>query len=219
MKTLRLHMIVIEPLQYMSSQISRMNAIAVKQLLWSNEEIFETESRLSQSLNFKTYKIYLNAVFTHVVLKLCKNKNLRYWFKATLALETRIACICNTHGYQRNLRWSWNATYITIRWDTASWFAQNSCEKRYSNCFYLRSLMITKGQIQVSIRLNVEVGWVPWGSFVDLHWSISFAYTWNILLTCKLWNWGGIAPLPSLATRLVATVFWLRATDQRSNSW
>jgi len=29
--------------------------------------------------------------------------------------------------------------------------------------------MITKGQIQVSIRLNAEVGRVPWGSFVDLH--------------------------------------------------
>jgi len=45
------------------------------------------------------------------------------------------------------------------------------------------------------------------------------AYTSNILLTCKLWNWGGIATLPSLATRLVTTVFWLQATDQRGNSW
>jgi len=46
--------------------------------------------------------------------------------------------------------------------------------------------MITKGQMQVSIRLKAEVGWVPWDSFVDLHWSISLAYTSNILLTCKL---------------------------------
>jgi len=30
---------------------------------------------------------------------------------------------------------------------------------------------------------------------------------------------GGISPLPSLAARLVATVFWLQATDQRRNSW
>jgi len=42
------------------------------------------------------------------------------------------------------------------------------------------------------------------------------AYTSNILLTSKkLWNWGGIAPLTPKATRL----FWLRATDQRRNSW
>jgi len=96
---------------------------------------------------------------------------------------------------------------------------QKSCEKRYSNCFYLRSLIVAKGQIQVSIRLKAEVGWVPWGSFVELHWSIPLAYTSNILLTCKLWNSVGIAPLPSLAMRLVATVFWLQATDQRRNSW
>jgi len=50
---------------------------------------------------------------------------------------------------------------MTIRWNTASWCAKNSCEKRYSNYFYLRSLMITKGQIQVSIRLKAEAGWVP----------------------------------------------------------
>jgi len=55
-----------------------MNAIVSEQLLWSNEEDFETESLLSQSLSFKTYTIYLTAIFTHVVLKLCQNKNLRY---------------------------------------------------------------------------------------------------------------------------------------------
>jgi len=46
--------------------------------------------------------------------------------------------------------------------------------------------MITKAQIQVSILLKAEVGNVPWGSFVDLHWSVSLAYTSNILLTSKL---------------------------------
>ena len=51
-----------------------MNAIVAKQLLWSNEEDFETESLLSQSLIFKTYKMYITAIFTHVVLELCKNK-------------------------------------------------------------------------------------------------------------------------------------------------
>jgi len=56
--------------------------------------------------------------------------------------------------------------------------------------------MITKGPIQVSIRLKAEAGWVPWGSFVDLHWSISLAYISNILINCKLYNRGGIATLP-----------------------
>jgi len=55
--------------------------------------------------------------------------------------------------------------------------------------------MITKGQIQISIRLKAEVGWVPWGSFVDLHWSISLACTSNILLTCKLQHWGWHCPV------------------------
>ena len=47
----------------------------------------ETESLLSQSLSFKTFKIYLIAIFTHVVLKLCENKKPRYCFKATLTLD------------------------------------------------------------------------------------------------------------------------------------
>jgi len=48
-------------------------------------------------------KIYLTAIFTNVVLKLCKNKNLRCWFKAALTLETRIGYIGNTHGYQKGI--------------------------------------------------------------------------------------------------------------------
>jgi len=55
-----------------------MNAIVTKQLLWRNEEDFETESLLSQSLSFKTCKIYITPIFTHLVLELCNNKNLRY---------------------------------------------------------------------------------------------------------------------------------------------
>jgi len=51
-----------------------MNAIVATQLLWSNEEDFEIESLLSQSLSFKTYKMYITAIFTHVVSELCKNK-------------------------------------------------------------------------------------------------------------------------------------------------
>jgi len=140
-----------------------------------NEEDFETESLLSQSLCFKTFKIYLIAIFTHVVSKLCNNKKLRHWFKATLTLETRIVYICNTHGYQRGtLQWPCNEAYISIRWDTARWCAKNSCEKRDSNCFYLRSLimiineksMIAKGHIQVCIRLH----WSRMGSLRQFRW-------------------------------------------------
>jgi len=55
-----------------------MSAIVARQLLWRNEEDFETESLLSQTLSFKTYEIYITAIFTGLVLKLCNNKNLRY---------------------------------------------------------------------------------------------------------------------------------------------
>jgi len=51
-----------------------MKAIVAKQLLWSNEEDFETESLLSRSLSFKTYKMYITAIFTNVVFELRKNK-------------------------------------------------------------------------------------------------------------------------------------------------
>jgi len=61
-----------------------MNAIVAKQLLWRSDEDFDTESLLSQSLRFKTYKIYITVIFMHLFLELCNNKNLRYWFKATL---------------------------------------------------------------------------------------------------------------------------------------
>jgi len=49
-----------------------MNATVPKQSLWRNEEDFEAESLLSQSLSFKTYKLFTTAIFTHVVLELCK---------------------------------------------------------------------------------------------------------------------------------------------------
>ena len=82
--------------------------------------------------------MHIASIFTHVVLEMCKNKKLRYWFEATLAQETRIGYISNTHGLsRRSLRWSWNEA-VTIKPDTASWCARNSREKRYSNWFYLR---------------------------------------------------------------------------------
>jgi len=49
------------------------------------------------------HKIYITAIFTHLVSELCNNKNLRYWVKATLTLETRIGYISSIHGYQRGI--------------------------------------------------------------------------------------------------------------------
>jgi len=59
-----------------------MNDIVAKQCLWCNKD-FETGLLLSQSLSFKAYKMYITAIFTHLVLKLHKNKKLRYSFQAT----------------------------------------------------------------------------------------------------------------------------------------
>jgi len=56
-------------------------------------------NRLLAKVWASRHKIYVTAIFTHVVLELCKH--VRYWLKATLTLETRIGYICNTHGYQR----------------------------------------------------------------------------------------------------------------------
>jgi len=70
-----------------------MNAIVAKQLLWRNEEDFETESLLSQVWASR-HKIYITAIFTHLFFEVWNNKNLRYWFKATLTLETRIGYSC-----------------------------------------------------------------------------------------------------------------------------
>jgi len=91
------------------------------------------------------HKMSITAIFTHIVLELCKNKYLRDW--STLTLETRIGYICNTHAprarlSRRGLWWSWNEAYSTFCPDTASWCARNSCKKHYSNCFYLRFIDI-----------------------------------------------------------------------------
>ena len=62
-----------------------MNAIVAKQCLWCIEEDFESILLLTECLSFNVYKMYITAIFTHFVLKLYKNKNLRYSFeKATV---------------------------------------------------------------------------------------------------------------------------------------
>ena len=65
-----------------------------------NKKDFETGSFLSQSLSFKTHKTYrpTTAIFTHLVSKLYKNKNLWHWFKATAdaADKAKLYSICST---------------------------------------------------------------------------------------------------------------------------
>jgi len=48
-----------------------------------NKKNFETGLLLGQSWSFKVHKLYIIATFTHLVLKLYKNENVRYSFKAT----------------------------------------------------------------------------------------------------------------------------------------
>jgi len=158
--------------------------------------------------------MYATALFTHEVLELCKNKNLRYWFKATLTLETRISYICNTHGCERrNLRWSWNEAYITNKWVQQAGVPETvakSVTPIVFACSSDTSLYSTKSWSRK----------VSWGSFVDLHWSISLAFIWNISLTWELRNWEGhCLRCPPMSTRLLATEFWLQVTDQRRHSW
>ena len=49
-----------------------MNAILAEQWLWRNEDDFEAETLLSQSLSFKTNKMHITAIFTHAPLQLGK---------------------------------------------------------------------------------------------------------------------------------------------------
>jgi len=54
-----------------------------------NKNDFETELVLSQGLSFKAYKMYITTIFTRLVAKLYKNKNLRCSFKATADAQSR----------------------------------------------------------------------------------------------------------------------------------
>jgi len=90
--------------------------------LWRNEEDLVTESLLSQSLSFKTYKMQpISPPYSRV--NYSKNKNLRYWFKATADTGNK-----DSRLSERNSRWSWNEAYITIRWGTASRWAKPAAQ-------------------------------------------------------------------------------------------
>jgi len=81
-----------------------MNAIVAKQLRWRSAMKKTLKlNRFLAEVSVSKHKIYVTAIFMHLVLELCSasNKNLRFWFKATLTLEARIGYICNTQGYQR----------------------------------------------------------------------------------------------------------------------
>ena len=93
--------------------MSRTNTIVDKEWPnWVTKKYFETGSFFSQSLIFKTYKTYNHAIFTHLVLKLYKNKNLRCLFnKPTVdaADKSKLYIICSTPELSEEfLRWSWN---------------------------------------------------------------------------------------------------------------
>jgi len=60
--------------------------------------------------------------------------------KLRLILQTGVSCtvFVARQCYQRGiLRWSWKETFITIKWDTASWCDRNSCKKCCA-LFYFR---------------------------------------------------------------------------------
>ena len=71
----------------------------LKQCPWPNCVIKKTETELlvGQVMSFKAYKMYITAIFTHLVAKLYKNKNLRCSFKATAdaAVKGKICSICS----------------------------------------------------------------------------------------------------------------------------
>ena len=63
-----------------------------------NKKDFEIGLLLSQSLRFKAYKTYITAILTRLLLKLCKNKNLRWSFKseANAADKGKLYGTCST---------------------------------------------------------------------------------------------------------------------------
>ena len=69
--------------------------------VWRNEEDFETASFLGQSLSFKTYKMFITGVFTHVVLEVCITKI----YDVDLNADTgnKGGLCCHNHGYQREI--------------------------------------------------------------------------------------------------------------------
>ena len=79
-----------------------------------NKKYFENELVLSQGLSFNAHKLHITAIFTHLVVKLYKNKTLRCSFKATADAAHKSTIMYSTvacQSYQRGisamvLKWS-----------------------------------------------------------------------------------------------------------------
>jgi len=56
---------------------------------WLNKNEFTTELLLSQDMSFKAYKMCIIAIFTHLVVKLYKNKICDVHLKLRLMLQLR----------------------------------------------------------------------------------------------------------------------------------
>ena len=79
--------------------------------------------------------MYVAATFAHLVLRLYKNKNLRFSFEAYTLMTDKSYLYHARVPREEFLRWSCNEACITIRWDTASSCARNSRENAYSLFF------------------------------------------------------------------------------------
>jgi len=84
-----------------------MSAIVAEQLLWSNEEDFETESRLSQSLSFNILNLYHRHIHASR-FRTVQQQNLRYWFKgyADIGNKDRLTPMVITEELAMVLKWS-----------------------------------------------------------------------------------------------------------------
>jgi len=76
-----------------------------------NKKYFENELLLSQGLSFNAHKLYITAIFTHLVVKLYKNKTLRCSTTADAAHKSTMYSTVACQFYQRGisamfLKWS-----------------------------------------------------------------------------------------------------------------
>ena len=63
------------------------------------------EFLLSQGMSLKAYKMYITATFTHLIVKLYKNKNLRCSFIATAdaAVKAKYTAFVVCQSYRRGI--------------------------------------------------------------------------------------------------------------------
>jgi len=96
--------------------------------------------------------------------------------------------------------------------DTASSCARNSCQKRYSNCVYLRVIVYKRSDTS----LYSTKRWSRISSLREFRWfalKYFFGLYFKYFINLKTFRLGDIVPISPLASHLVAIVFWLRVTD------